>query len=372
MPTDDTYTVVLRSTTVADDARITVRVGPDWKDGQDVPCTFDARARQWEVSLPVRKPPADVVFKFLCHGQWQEGPNLSIAAAELTTGPHIFDDRSVSFPNIDWLAVDVPMPARKIFDRKFDEDEVKEFDTIVVGSGAGGGTLAHELAPRQVSGAPRRVLVLEAGSYLFPTHVGNLPRRETRGSGVSRGIWDLWYDYRTLRWSGPGPAGESAAVSQAFNLGGRTVFWGALSPRAKAWELRSWPSAVSADLRNVWYEEAEQLMRVRQLGSSVYQSVVRSKLKELPDLREYSHIDAPVATEFVGPAPNVVPAGVFSTAELLVERKLQLETDGRSRYPHLWVRLNHEVTTIEKDGDPPTARAVCAYDHRTGRGGPSV
>jgi choline dehydrogenase-like flavoprotein len=39
--------------------------------------------------------------------------------------------------------------------------ETTDFDVIVIGSGAGGGTLAHRLAP-----SGKRVLLLERGDYL--------------------------------------------------------------------------------------------------------------------------------------------------------------------------------------------------------------
>lgn len=364
------FSIVLRLPTISPDARMTVRVAPNWQDGKDISCTYDPDQLQWQVSLLVPQPQVDVTLKFLYEGRWQIGENLVIAADDLTRGVHVFDDRSVSFGNDGRLTVDVPLPARMIFDETGPEPST-EFDVIVIGSGAGGGALAYALTTRPASGAQsaKRVLVLEAGSYLFPTHVGNLPRREPAGPTPETHIWDLWYDYRIMRWTGPDGAPNSAEVSQALNLGGRTIFWGALAPRAKDWELRTWPERVAEELHNTWYEEAEQLMRVRQLAASAYQVDVRMTLRGLPQLAGFSHVDAPMATEYVGRAPDVVPAGVFSTAELLIERELQRDTNGDPLYPNLQVRLNHEVTEVELSGEEPLERAVgvVTYDHRQDR-----
>jgi hypothetical protein len=44
-----------------------------------------------------------------------------------------------------------------------------DFDIIVVGSGVGGGVLADALAEKL--GETKRILLLEAGSFVYPTHV---------------------------------------------------------------------------------------------------------------------------------------------------------------------------------------------------------
>ncbi|VUX45399.1 hypothetical protein DF3PA_120001 [Candidatus Defluviicoccus seviourii] len=49
-----------------------------------------------------------------------------------------------------------------------------DFDIIIVGSGVGGGVLADDLADRR--GNDKRILVVEAGSFLYPTHVYNFCR----------------------------------------------------------------------------------------------------------------------------------------------------------------------------------------------------
>ena len=53
-----------------------------------------------------------------------------------------------------------------------------DFDIIIIGSGIGGGVLADDLAERL--GKQKRILVLEAGSFLYPTHVYNVCRFPTR------------------------------------------------------------------------------------------------------------------------------------------------------------------------------------------------
>ena len=49
-----------------------------------------------------------------------------------------------------------------------------DFDSVVVGSGMGGDMLADDLADGL--GSQNRILVLEAGACLYPTHVFNICR----------------------------------------------------------------------------------------------------------------------------------------------------------------------------------------------------
>lgn len=365
----NTFTLVLRSTTTPDGATISVCLGPDWN--AHIPCTYDADNRQWQSILPLPASPEPLQFKFICDGTWQLDPNLQINAEDLPNAIHIYDDRSVCFDPPGSPFIDMPLPAWKFFDEELSRTD-EPYDLIVIGSGAGGGTLAYE-ACRSKRGEPQRVLVLEAGSYLFPVHIQNLPRRDSTTSGSTKGLWELWYQFwvpRTVTSGGvtDGPNSQ-AAMAQALNLGGRTLFWGALAPRMKNWEFSSWPPVVGTELRDTWYERAEQLMRVQQGAPSAYQADVRGRLERLPQLRGFQHVDAPLAIEFQGRSRHTVPAGAFSTAELLIERKIQVGPGGDALYPNLHVRLGHEVTKIDivaNGAGHRTATAVVAYDHRQG------
>src|SRR5688572_15704958 len=64
------------------------------------------------------------------------------------------------------------------------------FDIIIVGSGMGGGVLADDLADRL--GNSRRILVLEAGSFVYPTHVYNLCRFSNASVAKHFGCDTFW------------------------------------------------------------------------------------------------------------------------------------------------------------------------------------
>jgi choline dehydrogenase-like flavoprotein len=139
-----------------------------------------------------------------------------------------------------------------------DDDHV----VVIVGSGAGGGTLAHELCRRGVD-----VVLLEAGRHHTPgdfiqdewpslNQLAWLDDRTTSGS------WDVATDFPTL------PAWTCKTV------GGTTVHWAGCCPRFKDWEFRirsehgpldganlmDWPIGL-ADLEP-YYERAEHRLGV--------------------------------------------------------------------------------------------------------------
>ena len=86
----------------------------------------------------------------------------------------------------------------------------EHYDVIIIGTGAGGGTLAHKLA---ASG--KRILLLERGGYL-PREPENWDSREI--FQTDRYLSDeLWYD----------KDGEAFKPHQQYFVGGNTKFYGA-------------------------------------------------------------------------------------------------------------------------------------------------
>src|SRR4249919_1139511 len=103
-----------------------------------------------------------------------------------------------------------------------------DFDIIIIGSGIGGGILADDLADRL--GTSRRILVLEAGSYLYPTHVYNICRFPNSTIAQQFGC-------RNFRQQSENDNGQFfIGLQPQMNLGGRSIFWSGLIPVVQPWE----------------------------------------------------------------------------------------------------------------------------------------
>ena len=128
-----------------------------------------------------------------------------------------------------------------------------EYDVIIVGSGAGGGTLAHRLAP-----SGKRVLILERGDWL-PREIENWDATAVFVDNryVST---DTWYDEH----------GKEFQPQIHYFVGGATKFYGAALYRLREQdfgELKhhdgispAWP--IGYDEFEPYYTQAEQLYQV--------------------------------------------------------------------------------------------------------------
>jgi choline dehydrogenase-like flavoprotein len=133
----------------------------------------------------------------------------------------------------------------------------ENYDVIIIGSGAGGGTLAHTLA-----GSGKNILLLERGDFL-PRELDNWDPKPVfvTGKYISR---DTWFDRD----------GKSFQPQVHYFVGGATKMYGAALYRLRPQdfgELRhsggispAWP--VSYDDFEPWYTRAEQLYQVHGNG----------------------------------------------------------------------------------------------------------
>jgi choline dehydrogenase-like flavoprotein len=138
--------------------------------------------------------------------------------------------------------------------RCFHDGLVSEhYDVIIVGSGAGGGTLAHTLAP-----SGKRILLLERGDFL-PRERENWDPKPVfvEGRYISK---DTWFD----------ADGQPFQPQVHYFVGGATKLYGAALYRLRPQdfgELKhvdgispAWP--LSYDDFEPWYTRAEQLYQV--------------------------------------------------------------------------------------------------------------
>lgn len=340
----------------------TVRYRPDLKvtlrtnvDGWQTDLAGEYEADAWVFRLDSARYAGGMLFKFILEDQyWMQGDDLFLQPQPGQT--YTFGGGAVTFPLINEVLVESGYIQQRFFPPNLDEGHL--YDVIVIGSGIGGGILADQLADLGLD-----VLVLEIGSYLVPSHIGNLPRQHQLARRVDKHIWHLWDDFKVTNFVNA--AGSNYQGGQGFNLGGRSVFWGGLIPRMTWWELDPWPQQVRWYLEGPGYTLAEELLKRSQLDSE-YQRQVRSTLNR--QFAEHIVTGAPMALQHGNPLLNTIGAGVFSTADLLMESRL---TGGPSGNQNLTVNLNHAVVGIETDGNQATAvvtHDLIADTQRTYRG----
>jgi choline dehydrogenase-like flavoprotein len=131
--------------------------------------------------------------------------------------------------------------------------QANHYDVIVIGTGAGGGTLAHRLAP-----SGKRVLLLERGGYV-PREEENWSTRAVNVEGRYQ-TKEVWHDRE----------GRPLHPHTNYNVGGNTKFYGAALFRLRErdfGEIRhhgglspAWP--ISYRDLEPYYAEAERLYQV--------------------------------------------------------------------------------------------------------------
>jgi hypothetical protein len=166
------------------------------------------------------------------------------------------------------------------------------FDVIIVGGGTFGLTLAQDLhfrsGPGGIKPSNYRILVLEAGPFVFEEHVQDLPNFQISSPGVIKGdgpgvvptatnplpttldqlvqqgldrqpLFEVW----GLPWRS-----SVAFGGLAYALGGRSLYFGGWSPRYLTSEMHAsaigaitadtlWPAAAIQDLQVRYFGEAE-------------------------------------------------------------------------------------------------------------------
>jgi choline dehydrogenase-like flavoprotein len=201
------------------------------------------------------------------------------------------------------------------------------FDAVVIGAGMFGGYCAEKLF-RLGAGQALRILVIEAGAYLLPSHIQNLPRQLGGRVGGADNLRTNDTGTQNVVWGMPWVSNEGFP-GLAYCIGGRSLFWGGWSPRLTAADLASWPAAIrdyltaAAPGAKPEYQLTEEEIGVS--PSTDY--IVKAKLYNAllgaftaappPEVTEVT--EAPLAVQGASPGSGLFPFDKFSSVPFLVD-----------------------------------------------------
>jgi len=185
-----------------------------------------------------------------------------------------------------------------------------EYDVLIVGSGAGGGAALWRLC-EQWGNNDKRIGMVERGPNFLPTHVANIATMNDDKYRLYAPpqITDL-IGNRLPQYSG---------MKLIYALGGRTLLWGAVSPRVPSYEIASWP--VSLEEMELYYNIAEEVMNV--ITSYTKDSSITQVLLDRLRANGYFNADViPVATDLDQTRLGKLHSNVFFSSIVFLARAL--------------------------------------------------
>src|SRR5262245_36862442 len=210
------------------------------------------------------------------------------------------------------------------------------FDVIVIGAGMFGGYIADKLY-RRAENIGLRILVVEAGSFLLPTHVQNLPRlglfgpteqvvnanQPPPGSPLLPGQDP---GTQNLVWGHPWHSNQ-AFPGLAYCFGGRSIFWGGWSPKLTPPDLgprsafeAAWPADAASYLTSN-YQAVEIEMGVQPttdyISGPLFEKL-KARCEAIKSVKQ-SIEEAPLAVQGQSPESGLFPFDKYSSAYLLLD-----------------------------------------------------
>jgi Domain of Unknown Function (DUF1080)/GMC oxidoreductase len=142
----------------------------------------------------------------------------------------------------------------------------RAFDVIVVGGGTFGSVVAEHLFIADATRS-RRILVLEAGPFVLPEHVQNMPFL-----GGTPDFRVPWVNHPSLNYAG-----------LLFAVGGRSLSWGGWSPELLDAELTAYPPSTKTDLRNKYFAQSSNQIGVASTNDFIHGPLHTALRKQLHD-----------------------------------------------------------------------------------------
>jgi choline dehydrogenase-like flavoprotein len=231
----------------------------------------------------------------------------------------------------------------------------QDYDLIIVGTGAGGGTLAHKLAA-----AGKKILILERGDFMSAA-----AQNRTDSDGFKRDRYhapEQWYDN----------AGEPFSPQMNYAVGGNTKIYNAalLRLRERDFEQVKHQAGISpawclqyADFAP-YYTEAEALYQVHGQSSNDPTEPSHSSEYPFPAIEHQAQVQAVVtAIEKQGLHPTSIPLSLTPPAE---DPTGDAEIYGISpalKYPNVTLKTGAKVVCLHTN---PSGRAVKGVEAEIG------
>ncbi len=226
------------------------------------------------------------------------------------------------------------------------------FDAVVIGAGMFGGYCANKIY-RDKKLRKLRVLVLDAGGFLIPTHLQNLPNIGLNVPGAVSPASTEAALARESVWGIPWRSNVDF-VGQAYCIGGKSLYWGGWCPRLLPDDRAAWPPTVAQYLDNN-YEDLERQTGVGKthfIQGSLF-NLLKERISAAKQEAAVPNLDCiedpPLAVQGQSPASGLFGFDKYSSVSVLIEaaRDAASQPDVRKR---LFVVPNAHVMRLNSVG----------------------
>jgi hypothetical protein len=238
----------------------------------------------------------------------------------------------------------------------------RAFDAVVIGAGMFGGYCAEKIYRFGAAGN-LKVLVLDAGPFLLPTHLQNLPN-------IGFDVPDPLLPSndprvpRDLVWGMPWRS-NVPFIGQAYCVGGKSLYWGGWCPRLLASDLAAWPPTVAQYLTTNYplIEDQTGVSDKAQFIQGPLFNLLKQRVSNILTSHSVPNLDSvedpPLAVQGQSPASGLFGFDKFSSVELLIDaaRDASHSPDSQRRF---FVVPNAHVTRLHTSGGAVSSLEVNA------------